>query len=112
MVHVHGVQGSTDTEMTVMPGAYEERPYAVDAPAMDSCGGLTSPGGRPAANPARMAVRLLLLLYLAESFVTLSSIWCLLVEYILNLVDLLSAPHARDGHLQRARHAVQPVQES
>ena len=64
---VYGVQGFTDTEMTVKPGAYEGRPDAVNAPAIDSCGGLTSPGGGRDAKPARMAIRRLLLrLHLAE----------------------------------------------
>ena len=55
------------TEMAVMQGAYEGRPYAVDMPVMDDCGALSSPGGWLATSLARMAIRLLLLL-LAELF--------------------------------------------
>ena len=50
------------TGMAVMQGAYEGRPYAVDVPVMDDCGALSSPGGWRTANPARMAICLLLLL--------------------------------------------------
>ena len=55
------------TRMAVMQGAYKGRPYAVDVPVMDDCGTLSSTGGWRAANPARMAI-LLLLLLLAELF--------------------------------------------
>ena len=50
------------TGMAVMRGAYNEQPYAVNVLVMDDRGALLSPGGWRAANPARLAIRLLLLL--------------------------------------------------
>ena len=52
--------------MAVMRGAYGGRPYEMSVPVMNDRGALPSPGGRYAADLARMAI--LLLLHLAESY--------------------------------------------
>ena len=54
------------TGMAVMQRTYEGRPYVVNMPFIDECGALSAPGGWRAANLARMAI--LLLLLLAVSF--------------------------------------------
>ena len=78
--------------MTVMRGAYDGRPYAVTVPVIDNRGALPSPGGWRAADPAWMAIRILLLLLLLRRrysvlnmvppWSSTSSIWS--ISFLLN----------------------------
>ena len=59
---VNGVQSSTVSEMSVLPGAYEGQPDAVSAPVMDGRGGQSSIRSGFRSNLAMMAILFLLLL--------------------------------------------------